>query len=352
MNAPVLATPRPNAAAIRHNLRRVTRWRWTETLFWIAALASVFLLPEQHLILNEIAGLAVFVLSLDLILGFAGIVSLGQAAFFGTGAYAAGLFSKFVTGEPLSGLLVAGTAAAFVAFLTSFLVLRGSDLTRLMVTLGVAALLAEAANKLAWLTGGADGLQGVSINPIFGQFDFDLYGHTAYAYSLAVLFVMFLVARLIVGSPFGFSLRAIRDNPLRASAVGIPVNARLVAIYTIAGAYAGIAGALAAQTQQFVSLDVLSFQRSADGLMVLVIGGPGYLYGGLIGSVVYKLIQDGLSTLTPQFWGFWVGLLLVAFVLVGRDKPRRLVGRLVTRIESLGGRRRPAEMPVARTEPT
>jgi branched-chain amino acid transport system permease protein len=310
----------------------------------------VFLLPGQHLILNEIAGLAVFVLSLDLILGFAGIVSLGQAAFFGIGAYGAGLFSKFVTGEPILGLLVAAGAAAVVAFVTSFLVLRGSDLTRLMVTLGVAALLGEGANKAAWLTGGADGLQGVSTDPVFGYFDFDLYGHTAYAYSLAVLFVLFLVARFVIASPFGYSLRAIRDNPLRASAIGIPVNARLVAIYTVAGAYAGVAGALTAQTQQFVSLDVFSFARSADGLMVLVIGGPGYLYGGLIGSVVYKLIQDGLSTLTPQFWQFWIGLLLVVFVLAGRDRPRQILGRLVTRIEGLGSRRRSAELPVIRTE--
>lgn len=345
-----MSTP---AQAVRQALRRATRWRWTETLFWLAALASVFLLPEQHLILNEIAGLALFVLSIDLILGFAGIVSLGQAAFFGTGAYTAGLFAQFVSGEPLLGLLAAGGAAAVLAFLTSFLVLRGSDLARLMVTLGVAAVLGEAANKAAWLTGGADGLQGFWIDPVLWTFDFDIFGHTAYAYSLAVLFVLFvlfLLARLITASPFGFSLRAIRDNPLRASAIGIPVNARLVAIYTVAGAYAGIAGALAAQTQMFVSLDALSFQRSADGLMVLVIGGLGYLYGGLIGAVVYKLIQDGLATLTPQFWQFWIGLLLVAFVLAGRDRPRQLLGALIGRIEVLVGRRRPDAAPARRAE--
>lgn len=341
---------RDAAQAVGHMLRRATRWRWPETLFWLAALASAFLLPDQHLILNEVAGLAIFVLSLDLILGFAGIVSLGQAAFFGTGAYAAGLFAKFVSGDPLLGLLAAGGTAAVLAFLTSFLVLRGSDLTRLMVTLGIAAILGEAANKAAWLTGGADGLQGFSIDPILGSFELDLFGHTAYAYSLAVLFALFLLARLIVASPFGFSLRAIRDNPLRASAIGVPVSARLVAIYTVAGAYAGIAGALMAQTQQFVSLDALSFQRSADGLMMLVIGGPGYLYGGLIGSTVYKLIQDGLATLTPQFWQFWIGLLLVAFVLVGRDRPRRLLAGLAERAERLRGRLRPSAMPAARAE--
>lgn len=328
-----------HVGAAMRSLRRARTPGWTEVVFWLAAFGSLVLLPDQHLILNEIAGLALFVLSIDLILGYAGIVSLGQAAFFGAGAYGAGLFSKFVTGEPFLGLLAGGAAAAALAFATSFLVLRGSDLTRLMVTVGVASVLAEIANKAAPVTGGADGLQGISIEPIFGLYEFDIYGHTAYAYSLGVLFVLFVVARLIAASPFGFSLRAIRDNPLRASAIGVPVNARLVAIYTVAGGYAGIAGALLAQTQSFVSLDALSFQRSADGLMVLVIGGTGYLYGGLVGAVVYKLIQDGLAIFTPQYWQFWVGLLLVVFVLAGRDRPRQLVSRAVAAIEGALGRR-------------
>lgn len=313
---------------VREVMRRPVRWGLLEIAFWVAAVLSWFLLPERHLILTEIVGLAIFVLSIDLILGFAGIVSLGQAAMYGAGAYASGLLSIYVTGEPITGLLVGAVAGAVIAFPTSFLLLRGGDLTRLMVTLGVAAMLFELANQTGWLTGGADGLQGIAIEPLFGRFEFDFYGRTGYAYSLAVLFVLFVLARLITSSPFGISLKAVRDNPLRASAVGIPVHARQVAIYTLSGAYAGIAGALFTQTQQFISLDVLSFQKSADGLMVLVIGGTGYLYGGLIGAVVYKLIQDGIATLTPQYWQFWVGILLVAFVLIGRDRPRQLVDRL------------------------
>ncbi|WP_245308089.1 branched-chain amino acid ABC transporter permease [Rhizobium etli] len=309
-------------------MKKQRRWGTLEIAFWIIAASAWFVLPEQHLILTEIVGFAIMALSIDLILGYAGIVSLGQAAMYGVGAYASGLFSIYVTGEPLTGLVVAAISGAVVAFSTSFLLLRGGDLTRLMVTLGVAAVFYEIANQASWLTGGADGLQGITIEPLFGQFEFDLYGHTAYAYSLAVLFVLFIFARLLVSSPFGYSLRAIRDNPLRASAVGIPVKPRLVAIYTLAGAYAGIAGALFSQTQQFISLDALSFQRSADGLMVLVIGGTGYLYGGLIGALVYKIIQDGLSSLTPQYWQFWLGILLVAFVLFGRDRPRLLIRSL------------------------
>lgn len=314
-----------SSADVRASLRRHSRWRILEVLFWAAALGAYFLLPNQHLILTEIVIFALLALSIDLVLGYAGIVTLGQSAMYGVGAYASGLFSIWVTGEPISGLLIGALAGALIAFPTSFLLLRGADLTRLMVTLGVAAVLLEVANQAGWLTGGADGLQGISIEPLFGKFEFDLYGHTGYAYSLAVLFCLFLLARLIVSSPFGYSLKAIRDNPLRASAIGIPIRARLVAIYTLSGAYAGIAGALFTQTQQFISLDVLSFQKSADGLMVLVIGGTGYLYGGMVGALVYKLIQDLLSSVTPQYWQFWLGVLLVAFVLIGRDRPHRVI---------------------------
>jgi branched-chain amino acid transport system permease protein len=207
-----------------------------------------------------------------------------------------------------------------IGFVTSFLVLRGSDLTRLMVTLGVALVLREIANKFANITGGADGLQGVTVAPVLGLFRFDLYGHTAYVYSLIVLFVLFLIARRIVYSPFGLSLLSVKGNSLRASAIGIAINWRLVAIYTISAAYAGIAGALLTQTTAFTSLDVLSFERSADVLLVLIIGGTGYLYGGLIGAVLFKLMQDWLANITPQYWQFWIGLLLVIIVLVGRDR--------------------------------
>lgn len=307
------------------------RRRLVEAAFWALAFALAFGLPRYHLIGNEIAILALFALSLDLVLGYAGVVSLGHAAFFGLGAYVAGLCAKHWTADPLQGLALAAVAAALLGFVTSFLVLRGSDLTRLMVTLGVALLLGEIANRVAWLTGGADGLQGIAMKPLMGLFDFDLQGRTAYVYSLTVLFVLFLCARRIVDSPFGWSLRAIRDNPLRAQAVGVPVHRRLVSVYTLAATYAGTAGALLAQTTQFVSLDVLSFERSADVLLVLVIGGTGYLYGGIIGALLFKLAQDALSGLTPQYWHFWIGLLLVVLVLIGRERIHRQVARLWVR---------------------
>lgn len=301
-------------------LARRARWRIAEVAFWVLAFAAIFLPPGKHLLLNEVAILALFALSLDLILGYAGIISLGHAAFFGTGAYAAGLLCKLVTPDPLVGMAVAIAAAAVMGFVTSFLVLRGTDLTRLMVTLGVALVLHEIANALPQWTGGADGLQGMAVGPLLGRFDFDLYGRTAYAYSLTTLFVLFLLARRIVYSPFGLSLMAIRRNTLRASALGVPVNRRLVAVYTLAAAYAGAAGALLAQTTAYVSLEVLEFQRSADVLLALIIGGVGWLYGGIAGAILFKVLHDTLSSSSPQFWMFWMGLFLVVLALVGRER--------------------------------
>jgi len=194
-----------------------------------------------------------------------------------------------------------------------------------MVTLGVALILLELANKLDWLTGGTDGIQGLVFSPVLGMFDFELTGRVASYYSMAVLIVLFFIARRLVNSPFGATLEAIRDNRLRAMAIGIPVHARLVAVYTLAAAMAGAAGALFTQTSGFASLDVFEFHRSADLMLMLVVGGTGWLYGGVVGAIVFKLMQDFLSSITPQYWTFWLGLFLVVLVLVGRErlfKPR------------------------------
>jgi len=328
-------------------LARRARWRPLEYAFWLAALASVFLLPGRHLILTEIAWLALFALSLDLILGYAGIISLGHAAFFGLGSYIAALLAKYgIINEPVLALVVSGLGAAVLGFATSFLVLRGSDLTRLMVTLGVALIMREIANQIPDVTGGADGLQGVIVAPILGMFQFDIFGHVSYAYCLIVLFVLFLLARRVVYSPFGLSLRAVQGNPLRASSIGISINARLVAIYTFAAFYAGIAGALLAHTTAFASLDVFSFERSADLLLVLIIGGTGYLYGGLIGAVIFKLMQDWIANLTPQYWQFWIGLVLVLIVLVGRDRIWLWTGGVRALAERLTRRFAPGAAPL------
>ena len=314
------------ASDVGYSAQRQARWHYGEIAFWLIVLSCGFLFPSRYLIMTDILRLALFTMSLDLILGYAGIVSLGHAAFFGVGAYAAGLLALHgIINEPVLALIAAGLAAMVLGFATSFLVIRGVDLTRLMVTLGIALLLEALAERFSNITGGTDGLQGIEIQPIFGQIPFDMFGKAGFFYSLAVLFLLFLFARRVVHSPFGLSLRAIKNNPLRAAAIGIPVNRRLIAVYTLAAFYAGIAGALFTQTTAIASLDVFAFERSADLMLVLVIGGTGYLYGGLIGAVVFRLLQELFSTLTPQYWQFWIGLVLVVIVLVGRQRLHRWV---------------------------
>ena len=304
----------------RSQLLSQGRWRWFEPLLWLAVFVLPALLPGHALIVNEIAIVALFAVSLDLVLGYTGIVTLGHAAFLGFGAYCAALFAKHIHPDPLVGLAVGVAAATGLGALCSLTILRGSDLTRLMVTLGVALLLLELANKFGDLTGGSDGLQGVVMGPLLGRFEFDLYGQTAAWYSLTVLLLLFALARRWVQSPWGATLMAVRDNPLRAAAIGISVPQRLAVVYTLAAGVAGAAGALLAQTTGFASLDVFALERSADAVLMLVIGGVGWLYGGVLGAVVFKLLHDIISGITPQYWTFWMGLFLVVLMLVGRER--------------------------------
>lgn len=305
---------------MRQSLLAGSRYKPLELALWVLALASPWVLSSHALIINEIAIVALFAVSLDLVLGYTGIVSLGHAAFFGIGAYAAALFSKLVMPDPLVGLLFGIAVSTLLGAVCSLTIIRGSDLTRLMVTLGVGLILMELANKLDWLTGGADGLQGVVMGPVLGKFSFDLAGRTAAWYSIIVLMLCFFVAKRLVNSPFGATLKAVRDNRLRAMAIGISVTSKLAIVYTVAAGMAGAAGALLAQTTGFASLDLFEFHRSADVMLLLVIGGTGWLYGGVAGAIVFKLMQDVISSITPQYWTFWIGLFLVILVLAGRER--------------------------------
>jgi branched-chain amino acid transport system permease protein len=288
----------------------------------------VYVLVPGYLVLaSQIVIAGLFALSLDLILGYAGIVSLGHAAFFGTGAYAAGLLAVHGWREPLSGLCAASLSAALLGFVTSFLVVRprrassgpGGSLSQIMLTLGIGLLLHEAANRAASITGGVDGLSGIEMAKVLGLFGFDLAGKTAFAYCLSVSFVVFVLIKRLVASPFGLSLRAIRENEPRMLAIGAPVPRRLIAAYTVSAAVAGCAGALLAQTTQFVALDVLSFQRSASVVIMLVLGGAGKLYGGFVGAALFMLLQDLIAGNDPVYWQFWIGLCLVLLVFFARD---------------------------------
>lgn len=306
-------------------LRGQSRWSGYEIAFWLAALLPFFFLPSYLTLASQIAITALFAVSVDLILGYAGIITLGHAMFFGIGAYAAGLISKAGWGEPLTGLLLSGAVAAVVGYLTSFIVVRVQHLALIMITLGLGLLTLELANTMSWLTGGTDGLQGVDIWPLFGMFDFDLWGYTACSYALAVLFLGVLVSRRIVNSSFGLSLRGVRENVRRMPAIGSQYRTHLQKIYTISAFIAGVAGALLTQTTETVSLDTLSFQRSADVVVMLILGGSGRLYGGVLGAIIFMVARDRLSDMNPQYWYFWIGILLMIVVLL---MPKGILGGL------------------------
>ncbi|NVD71910.1 branched-chain amino acid ABC transporter permease [Duganella sp. BJB1802] len=294
------------------------RWSPLEIAFWLLPVVAYFAFPGYLVLISQIMIVGLFALSLDLMLGYAGIVSLGHAAFFGLGAYTAGLLSVHGWSEPFSGLLAGAVVAGLFGFVVSVLVVRGQDLTRLMVTLGIGLMLFEAANKASFLTGGVDGLSGMVVGKLFGAFEFDLNGNVAFCYSFAVLFIVFVVLRRVVKSPFGLSLVGIREGVRRMPALGVNVNRRLVAVFTLAATVAGLAGALLAQTTQFVGLDSLGFPRSAELLIMLVLGGTGRLYGALVGAAVFMLAQDYIAGLNPAYWQFYIGLLLMVIVLFAR----------------------------------
>jgi len=317
-----------------HWLKRRSRWSVFEILFWLAAFVPFFLFPTYLPLASQVAIAALFALSVDLVLGYAGIVTLGHAMFFGIGAYAAGILSaRFGWGEPLTGLLAAGLVAGIVGYVASFLIVRVQHLALIMVTLGLGLLTYELANAMSWLTGGTDGLRGVSTWRIFGYFRFDLWGYTAYSYSLAVLFLCFLASRRIVNSSFGLALRGVRENVRRMPAIGSEYKQHLRMIYTISAVMAGMAGALLTQTTNTVTLDVLSFQRSADVVVMLILGGTGRLYGAIIGAVIFLLARDQLAGINPQYWYLGIGLLLMVVVLF---LPKGILGGL----SRLAGERR------------
>ncbi len=308
----------PNPREAVAAMIRADRLRPLELLPWGLAVGAYFLFPTYLPLGGQILIMMLFALSLDLILGYAGIVTLGHAAFFGVGAYGAGIVAAHGWSEPLSGLAVAGVAAGLVGLLSGAVILRTHGLTLLMLTLAVVFMLNEAANKAGFITGGADGLQGITLQPIFGLWRFDMFGRTAYVYCLAVLFLGWVFARVLVHSPFGRSLTGIRENVVRMHAIGSPVHQRLVTIYAISAALAGIAGGLLAQTTQFVALNVLSFELSGAILIMLILGGSGRLYGAFVGAPVYMIAQDWLAKLDPVYWNFWIGLLLVLVVMFAK----------------------------------
>jgi len=294
------------------------RTRPIEWLPWALALLCYFVAPSYLPLGSYVLTMIIFALSLDLILGYGGIITLGHSAYFGTGAYTAGILAARLTGEPLIGLAAGTLAAGLLGFVTGIVILRTRGLALLMLTLAITSLCFEVANKATAWTGGADGLGGFSVRPIVGLFKFDMFGKTAYLYCLVVLFASWWVVRRLVYSPFGASLTGVRENNLRMHAVGAPVYRRLVIAYTISAALAGLAGALLTQTTQFVGLKVLGFELSGELVVMLVLGGVGRIYGAFIGPLVYLIAQDYLAKQFPEYWYFFIGAILVMVVMFAR----------------------------------
>jgi branched-chain amino acid transport system permease protein len=292
------------------------RVRWTEFLPWIIAGAAFFALPEYLALGTRILIYILFALSLDLILGYAGIITLGHSAFFGLGAYVAGCLSaRAGITDPFVQLAAAAGAAGVLGVLTGAVILRTRALTLLMLTLAITSILLETANKWTSMTGGADGLSGVTVAPILGTFKFDLFGRTAFIYCLSALLLAWFLVRRLIYSPFGAMLTGMRENTLRMHAVGAPVYMRLIAVYTISAVMAGVAGALLTQTNQFVGLNVLGFELAGELLVMLILGGVGRIYGAFIGPVVYLVAQDYLARQFPEYWYFGIGFILVLVVM-------------------------------------
>jgi branched-chain amino acid transport system permease protein len=292
---------------------------WPEVLPWLVAVGCFFVFPDRMTFGSQLLVMVIFALSLDLILGYAGIVTLGHAAFFGVGAYVVALGSlRLGWSEPITGILAAGIVAGLVGAAVGWFVLRYRGLTLLMLTIAFAAVLQESGNLRADITGGYDGLPGLMFDPLLGYFQYDLYGHTNYLYALAVLAVMFYFVRRIVYSPFGQALTGIRENVRRMHAIGSPVHRRLVTVYAISAAIAGVAGALFTQTNAYVTLTVFDFDNSAKVMVMLILGGTGRLYGAFVGATVYMVLEDYFSKLSPTFWQLGIGLLLVLAVLFAR----------------------------------
>ncbi len=308
------------------------RIRWQEWLPWLAGIAVFFLLPEYLALGARILIFILFALSLDLILGYAGIITLGHSAFFGAGAYVAGILSaKLGITDPLIQLAAAAVAAGLLGLLTGAVILRTQGLTLLMLTLAITSVCLEIANKATTITGGADGLSGITLSPLLGMFRFDLFGKTAFLYCLLVLFVAWWCIRRLIYSPYGASLTGIRENNLRMHAVGAPVYTRLVVIYGVSGLIAGIAGALLTQTNQFVGLNVLGFEMSGDLLVMLILGGVGRIYGAFIGPIVYLIAQDLLAKQFPEYWYLGIGILLVLVVMYARGGLLGIIDGLLAR---------------------
>jgi branched-chain amino acid transport system permease protein len=335
MTGLIAATKQDSAKILRHTLARDFL---AVAIIVGVAFAGFLLLPTNLALLTRIVAVMLLVLSLDLVTGFAGVATLGHATLFGAGAYAAGIAAcRFGINDPFLMLAVGALAGALAGTVSSLIILRGHGLSQLVLSIAIVQLAHEAANKASAYTGGSDGLSGIDPSPILGMFRFDLRGHTAFFLAIVLLIAVFIVLRMIVRSPFGMLCRAIKQYPIRVRAMGAPVYATLVRMYAIAGAVAGLGGALSAISTQVIGLDSLSFNLSAEALVMLVLGGTGRLFGAMIGTLVFVWFEDMVSAINPFHWLTIVGLLLIVVVLFA---PKGLAGAVTSLWTAISLRRR------------
>jgi branched-chain amino acid transport system permease protein len=337
--APAAAPVLTDEAKAKSLFAERARWRWLEIAYWVAIVVSIFAFQTHEMLIAQVLIAGLFAVSFDLLVGYAGIPSLGHAAFFGIGAYTAGIIAHNGWTEPLTGLLAGTLAAGIVGFIFSVFVSRLYGIALLMITFGLGLLIYEGAHSAHWLTGGDDGLSVGNLDPILHLFPFDFYGRTAVGYTLVVVFLAYLIARRIVNSPFGLELKGIRENVRRIPALGIPLGYRYMVAFTVSAMLAGLGGALLGQITGTVALGFLSFDRSASVLILVILGGIGTLYGPLIGAAVYMVAQDQLANMNPVYWNFWIGLMLVIVVLFARGGIVGGIGTVETLVRSRWRRR-------------
>jgi branched-chain amino acid transport system permease protein len=294
------------------------------------AVAPWLLAKYQLSILTDFLIFGLFALSLDLILGYTGMVSFGHAAYFGLGAYGSALvlihFAQPIPVALLAGALLAGVVALPVGWFST----RATGIYFAMLTLAFAQLLYTIAYKWRDLTGGSDGIAGVPKTTLVWGGPSLASPHAFYFTVIAMVLLSLALCRALVRSPFGRALQAIRENERRFVSLGRDPRPFKLVVFVIAARFAGLAGALFAPFRGFASPEVMFWVLSGQGLMMVITGGIGTLVGPIIGAMVFILIQEVLSSYT-EHWMIFTGAIFVLMVIF---LPGGLVGtarRLVTR---------------------
>jgi branched-chain amino acid transport system permease protein len=295
----------------------------------VLAAAPFFLAPFATTTLSRILVFALFAVSLDLLVGVTGLPSLGHAAYFGAGAYAAGWVTINVTAEAPIPLLVGAGVGAVAAALTGWITVRTGGVFFLMLTLAIGETVQHVGNTWESVTGGANGLTGIPAVRIAGS-PLTNAGFVHW-YVLVVFALGFAVVWLVARSPFGAALRGIRDNEPRMRALGYPTPLYKYAVFVLAGGVAGLAGSLLAAQARLVTLADLGFATAAFGLLAVIIGGAGSLWGACVGAALVIAVRDALG---PSLGGHGTLLLGAVFVLVVYLLPRGAAGVRIRRRRS------------------